>query len=194
MKKRWMQAAAVFAFFGVLVLCVWFADMRISYTVQADNSNLEERALQFLNQGREAPAQGEIRLYDQVDLGKERYVLMEYIQAVEPQLGRIKLEKGLNGRYKIVGIGYGGGNFREGVEENGKEKYYLFGGRNTYFAIAEIKAVLDGREYILDVPEGDHFLICTEVAPTTEDNHCDFEKLAFYNGSGEGITAQIPWN
>ena len=108
MKKRWMQAAAVFAFFGVLVLCVWFADMRISYTVQADNSNLEERALQFLNQGREAPAQGEIRLYDQVDLGKERYVLMEYIQAVEPQLGRIKLEKGLNGRYKIVGIGYGG--------------------------------------------------------------------------------------
>ena len=140
MKKRWMQAAAVFAFFGVLVLCVWFADMRISYTVQADNSNLEERALQFLNQGREAPAQGEIRLYDQVDLGKERYVLMEYIQAVEPQLGRIKLEKGLNGRYKIVGIGYGGGNFREGVEENGKEKYYLFGGRNTYFGIAEIKA------------------------------------------------------
>ena len=194
MKKRWMQAAAVFAFFGVLVLCVWFADMRISYTVQADNSNLEERALQFLNQGREAPAQGEIRLYDQVDLGKERYVLMEYIQAVEPQLGRIKLEKGLNGRYKIVGIGYGGGNFREGVEENGKEKYYLFGGRNTYFGIAEIKAVLDGREYILDVPEGDHFLICTEIEPSIMDNHCDFEKLAFYNGSGEDITAQIPWN
>ena len=54
--------------------------------------------------------------------------------------------------------------------------------------------MLDGREYILDVPEGDHFLIGTEVAPTTEDNHCDFEKLAFYNGSGEDITAQIPWN
>ena len=194
MKKRWMQAAAVFAFLGVLFLCVWFADLRISYTVQADNSNLEERALQFLNRGREAPAQGEIQLYDQVDLGKERYVLMEYIQTVEPQLGRIKLEKGLNGRYKIVGIGYGGGNFREGVEENGKEKYYLFGGRNTYFGIAEIKAVLDGREYILDVPEGDHFLICTEIEPSIMDNHCDFEKLAFYNGSGEDITAQIPWN
>ena len=64
--------------------------------------------------------------------------------------------------------------------------------REMQNGIAEIKAVLDGREYILDVPEGDHFLICTEVAPTTEDNHCDFEKLAFYNGSGEDITAQIP--
>lgn len=193
MKKRWIQAAALFAFFGALLLLGWFVDMQINCTVRADNSNLEEHALRYLNRGRRMPAE-ELRLYDWVDLGKERYVLTEYIQTDEPQLGMIVLEKGLNGRYKIDHIGYGDGNFREKVVADGEQKYYIFGGRNAYFGIEEVKTVLDGREYIMEVPEGDRFLICTEVASTTEASHGDLDKLAFYNGSGADITAQLPWN
>lgn len=194
MKKRWIKAAAALVFLGALLLCVGLIDIQLNYTVQADNGNLAERALQFLNRGREIPVQEEVRLYDQVDLGDERYVLMEYVQAGEPQLGMIVLEKGLNGRYKIDHIGWGGGNFREKVVSDGEQKYYIFGGRNAYFGIEEIKVVLDSREYTMEVPESNRFLICTEVAPTTEASYADLDKLAFYNGSGEDITDQIPWN
>ena len=103
----------------------------------------------------------------------------------------IYLKKGPNGRYKIDHVSYGGGNFREGVEESGGQKYYLVSGRNTHFGIAEITAVLDGREYVLAVPEGDHYLVYTEVTSTTKVTHSDGDKLAFRSLDGEDITSEI---
>lgn len=194
MKKRVIQAGVSAAVLAGILLCAGWIDMGLSYTVQADNSDLAERAVRFLDRGAEHPVQKEIRLCDWVDLGDERYVLMEIVQAGEARLGTIALEKGLNGRYKIDHIGWGGGNFREKVVDAGGQKYYLFGGRNAYFGIEEIRSVLDGREYVLDVPAGERFLVCIEIDPAVKDSHGDLEKLRFYNGSGEDITDQIPWD
>lgn len=194
MKKRLRKAAAAIAILAGVLLCAGWIDCELNYTVQADNGNLAGRAVQFLNRGKQVPAGEEIRIYGSVDLGDARYVLMEYVQSGEPQLGTICLEKGLNGRYKIDHIGWGGGNFREKVVEEGGQKYYILGGRNAYFGISRAKIVFEGREYVLDVPEGERFLVYTEIDPAITKNYSDLDKLRFYDRAGEDITDQVPWN
>ena len=192
MKKGLLKAVAAVVVLMGIIQCVEWIDTRLNYIVLEDNRNLEECAVRFLQNGE--PVQVTLKLHSCVDLGDERFVLIDYLVGGEHQLGRIRMERGPNGLYKINSIGYGGGNFREGVVESGGEKYYLFGGRNAYFGIAEVKTVLDGREYTMKVPEGECFLVYTEIDPLTEARHSDSEKLRFYNGSGEDITTQVPWN
>ncbi|NBI09434.1 hypothetical protein D1641_05280 [Colidextribacter sp. OB.20] len=192
MKKRLIKGAVAVAVLAGIFLCARWIDMELNYTVLADNSNLEECAVRFLQHGELIKI--EVKLHDSIDLGDKRYVLIERMENGEYQLGLIRMEQGLNGRYKINSIGYGSSNFREEVVESGDEKFYMLGGRNTFFGIVKVKTALNGREYTMRVPEGERFLVYTEIDPLTEARYSDLEKLRFYNESGEDITAQVPWN
>ena len=194
MKGRALKAAAAVVILAGALLCAGWIDVERNCTVRADNSNLAECAARFLRHGEPYPAAEDFRIYDSVSLGTKKYVLAEYVQAGEYQLCRIILDQGLNGQYKIDRIGCGGGSFREEVVAADGQKYYVLGGRNAYFGISTVKIVLDGREYLLTVPEGEHFLVYTEINAAAENTHSDLDKLRFYNGSGGDITDRVPWN
>lgn len=61
-------------------------------------------------------------------------------------LGYVKLERNILGRYKIVRLGYGGGSFRDGVVRSGEKAYYLFGGRDVTGRIAKITMNAERRD------------------------------------------------
>ena len=60
-----------------------------------------------------------IRVYDSVELENTVWHLMEIGEDID--LGYVKLERNILGRYKIVHLGYGGGSFRDGVPFSGDE-------------------------------------------------------------------------
>ncbi|MDO4581610.1 MAG: hypothetical protein Q4B96_03385 [Bacillota bacterium] len=99
------------------------------------------------------------------------------------------LEKGLTGRYRITHLGYGDGNFLDGIIENDGEKYFLFGGRDMPAQIRKIEVMIDGRTYELENGSArDHFLCYTKIDDRVEDDHVDRDSIILYNEAGEDIT------
>ena len=106
----------------------------------------------------------------------------------------LRLEKGLNGRFRLTGASYGTANFQEWVVEAGGGKYFLLGGRNAFFNIGQVTVTLSGREYRMDIPEGERFFTAVEVDSRTEENRAAPEALRFYDRAGNDLTEQIRWN
>lgn len=80
----------------------------------------------FYDRGRSTPLSPQVTIYDELELGRRNYYLFEVGPDLE--LGTATLERGPLGRYKIVRMGWGGGNFKSSVEESGGEKYLLIAG------------------------------------------------------------------
>lgn len=185
MKRRLIAGAA-----ALLLLFLAAFLYAHSYPVRADNSNLAEYTDHFLNIGNAHPWENSIHLYGSITIGDRKWVLAE----INGQLGELRLTKGINGRYRIRSVGYGGGNFREEIIEEGGRKYFLMGGRNSVFGIRRVTVSVEGREYGLDIPEGDCFFVYAEIDPASEVLHSDLDAMRFYNADGTDITEQVPWN
>lgn len=156
-----------------------------AYPVEPDQSNLAECIQDFSLRGSTA-APPAIKLYDAVTVGERTYVLLELGENWD--LGRAVLEQSLTGRYRVTGMGYGGGNFREEVVEADGRKYLLLGGRNTGERIASAAFTIDGTSYQVEIPRQSRFLVCTEVDSRTEADHLDLETLIWYDAQGEEVT------
>lgn len=173
---------------GLTVLCMVILGeflYRSAYPIEPDRSNLTECIQDFYLHGSTA-APPTVKLYDSVTVGERTYVLLELGENLD--LGRVVLERGWTGRYKILNLGYGGGNFRSGVVEQDGQKYLLFGGRNTGEEIAGASFTLDGFPYSLEIPEQSRFLVCTEIDSRIASDHLDPDSLTLYNARGEDIT------
>ena len=195
-----MQRWKAFACSAVLVLAVSLAVgflLGREYPVAADGSNLPEEAASFMSRGRQPLTKDDFLLYDTVDIGANRFVLMEVADAEfqDMSLGLLRLQRGWNGRYRIESIGYGGGNFRnEAVERDGRW-YLLFGGRNAYFGIAQAEFQTEGEVYRLEVPQKERFLTVTELRGEPEIKHLlPVDQIRFYDAGGRDITEEVPWN
>lgn len=187
-----MKRALLIAAAALVTLAAAAGLYSAQYPIRADQSNLVEYTRQRINRGRSEPFPigKQIELYDFVDIGRDRFVLAE----IDESLGQLSLQRGLTGQYRLGSVGYGGGNFRERVVENGGKQYYLLGGRNTGLAIAKIVVSLDGREYYLDIPEKKCFFVCTEIDSAIEETHSDLDKMKFYDKDGKDITDTVKWN
>ena len=126
-----------------------------------------------------------VKLYDAVTLGDRTYVLLELGENLD--LGRAILERSLTGRYRVAGLGYGGGSFRDEIVETDGRKYLLLGGRNTGEQITCATFTLDGTAYQTEIPRQSRFLVCTEVDSRTEASHLDLETLTWYNAQGKEV-------
>jgi len=177
---------------GILIVLILAAVMmglgyHFTYSIKLNVDTLPKHIQNFYNRGRGAARSPEVTLFDNVGIGNKEYYLLEIGENLD--FGRVVLEKGLNGRYKITNLGYGGGNFLDGIVEDGGKKYFLFGGRDSTAQIAKITVLIEGQTYELRVDKGkDHFLLCTEIDSRVEDNHADRENITFYNANGEDIT------
>jgi len=158
-----------------------------SYPIEQNMVTLPRHIQNFYNRGRSVAQSPAIALFDGVGIGNRQYFLLEIGE--NQDLGRVVLEKGLNGRYKITNLGYGGGNFLDGIVEDSGKKYFLFGGRDNTAQIAKISVLIEGQAYNMNVDKGkDHFLLCTEVDSHVKDNHTDRDDITLYNAVGEDIT------
>ena len=63
------------------------------------------------------------QVYDSVELENTVWYLIEIGEDID--LGYVKLERNILGRYKIVRLGYGCGSFRDGVVRSWEKAYYL---------------------------------------------------------------------
>ena len=174
---------------GVCVLAAAFALYQRSYPVDPDQGNLTACVEDFYLLGRTEQEPPPVTLYADtaVTLGGRTWMLLEIGR--EMDLGRVILEKSWTGRYRVTGLSYGGGNFREEVVEEDGRKYLLFGGRNTGQRIASAACTLDGEPYAVQIPRADRFLVWTEVDPDTETEHMDLESLRLYDAAGTDVTA-----
>ena len=100
MKKSTLAALLILAVLAAAVGLRLYGNV---YPIAPDGSNLETYAVDYLNRGREHPDPGPLKLYDSIDLGDRRWTLMEWGE----DLGALRMEKGLNGRYKLAGASYG---------------------------------------------------------------------------------------
>ena len=190
--KKWAVVGVIAAVIVGVLLIGKYQDQK--YPIPPDGSTLLEEATHWLSRGGNAWVKGKITLYDSVDLGEHRYVLME----VKDQLGMLYLEKGPNGNYRMAGSGYGSGNFHfEELEEN-RQRYVLLGGKNTYFGIASMEFEMDHKTYPVEIPAGDRFLTLVEIDLPLDPNaplrHVELDTIRFYDADGQDITDQIPWN
>ena len=166
MKRRAVLALAVLA---VVVLCA-LAGICLTYPIKLDQATLPGYLADFYDRGRSTPLSPQITVYDELELGRRNYYLFELGPDLE--LGTATLERGPLGRYKIVRMGWGGGNFQNNVVESGGKKYLLIAGRDVGEQVAKISAQLGGETYDL-YPQGDHFLVCTALSGLTEHTHSD---------------------
>ena len=114
---------------GLVALCVCAAWLyQSAYPIAPDRSNAAECIQDFYLHGSTAEPPV-VKLYDAVTLGDRTYVLLELGENLD--LGRAILERSLTGRYRVAGLGYGGGRFRDEIVETDGRKYLLLGGRNT---------------------------------------------------------------
>ena len=187
MKRSTLAAILILA---VLAAAVGLRLYGNAYPIAPDGSNLEPYAVDYLNRGREHPDPGPLKLYESIDIGDRRWTLMEWGE----DLGALRMEKGLNGRYQLAGASYGTANFQEWVVEADGGKYFLLGGRNTFFNIGQVTVTLSGREYHMDIPEGERFFTAVEVDSRTEENRAAPESLRFHDRAGNDVTDQIRWN
>lgn len=189
--KKWAVVgilAAVLAVCGLLI--GKYQDQK--YPIQPDHSNLQEEVTWWVNRG--GAVYGDVVLHDYLELGDERYVLME----IGDDLGMAYLKKGMNGNYRMNGSYHGGGNFNfEEVEEDG-QRYIMVNGRNAYFGIEELTFELDRKTYRMEIPAENCFLLMMEVDPPEDPKaplrYVESGTVHFYDADGQDITSQVPWN
>lgn len=181
--KTIKRGAAVLILAAALAAAVY----HFSYPMELNLATLPEEIAAFLDHGSGTWDASDIRLYDGVELGNRVYVLLE--TGMEMEFGRVILERGPLGGYRIDRVGYGGGNFLSGIVESVGKRYLLFGGRDITARIAKITVSIKGRTYELENPASrDHFLLCAEVDSRIEDNHIDKDRVTLYDADGEDIT------
>lgn len=136
---------------SVLILALCAVGIIRSTTFPLDPATLPDHICDFYNIGRPQPLSPSIRVYDSVELENTVWYLMEIGEDID--LGYVKLERNILGRYKIVHLGYGGGSFRDGVVRSGEKAYYLFGGRDVTGRIARITMTQNGETCTMENAE-----------------------------------------
>ena len=161
------------------------------YQIKPNVNVLTEYIADIYSRGRDEQQSPEVSVYDNIEIGKASYYMLE----INQELGIAKFRKGLNGKYKFESLSYSNNNFTYGIiEENGR-KYFLFGARDPSAAIAEISVMIDGKNYTLSVPDNaGHFLLDTEIDADTALKMSLGNNITFYDKAGENITGQYNMN
>lgn len=104
-----------------------------------------------------------------------------FVFTLSQSVGTGSLTRGWNGKYKLDYFGYGTNEVRDRVVHTNKGSYLMLAGRNQR-QIASIKAVLDGAEYEVKLPEEEFYLLLTPVGKT---DRSFAEQLTLTDRSGD---------
>ena len=174
---------------SVLILALCAVGIIRSTTFPLDPATLPDHICDFYNIGRPQPLSPSIRVYDSVELENTVWYLIEIGEDID--LGYVKLERNILGRYKIVHLGYSGGSFHDGVVRSGGESLLPLWRPRCDRPHRKITMTQNGETCTMENAEGKtHFLFCTELSPQLGDYDFDRSTLRFYDKDGNDITAE----
>ena len=157
------------------------------YRIELTADSLTESIRAFYCRGSNEDLDPTIVLYNSAVVGDSVYYLLE----IDQDFGYAKLQRGLNGKHRLLLLSYGSPDFDSSVLEHGEQKYLLFSFRDNAAQIAKISLELSGHIYDLDVPaDTSRFLFCREIDPKTIEKAPDLTHITLYNANGDDITVQ----
>jgi len=185
--KRKLLVIGVILLVFLAFTCVhlWF-----DHPVKGDLSNLQTETEYWMNRGYTTPVHTDVQLLQTESAQNLLFVLVES----GDQLGILRLEKGLMGRYKIAGSRHTDSNYCAATYMAAdRTLYYVLGGRNSVFGIEKAEFSVGDTTYELTIPSGDRYLVSV---PLAEEDSASGQIILprFFTAEGEDITKQLDTN
>ena len=112
-----------------------------------------------------------------------------YLISVDGQFGYVSFERGPFGRHRLRNVGYGDGDFRNGIIESNGKKYLLFSGVDSGGDIDQITVKIQELSYDLKPHKSRPFLTYCEVDPNIKAQNVNLFDITFYDENGNDITS-----
>ena len=112
-----------------------------------------------------------------------------YLISVDGQFGYVSFERGPFGRHRLRNVGYGDGDFRNGIIESEGKKYLLFSGVDSGGDIDKITVKIGEFSYDLTPLKSRPFLTYCEVDPNIKARNVNLFDITFYDEVGNNITS-----
>jgi hypothetical protein len=170
---------------GLITVCIAVFFYSTKYKITNDKKQLEDNIICFIN--RPSEVANSVDIIQELNLDNKKYVLF----LINARLGRAELTKGFNNKYKIEFTEYGTGFFRGEINRTNKEKYLVISGKNYENKIAYIKVLFNDKEYKINIPQQEYFMVNCVVPIETQQHFLDVNNTRFYNSNGMDITEEI---
>ena len=112
-----------------------------------------------------------------------------YLISVDGQFGYVSFERGPFGRHRLRNVGYGDGDFRNGIIESDGKKYLLFSGVDSGGDIDKITVKIEEFSYDLTPLKSRPFLTYCEVDSSIKAQNVNLFDITFYDANSNDITS-----
>ncbi|MDF2542421.1 MAG: hypothetical protein K0S47_2139 [Herbinix sp.] len=165
----------------ILIAIVVYFNYSSKFYIKNNAYEIQENLQKFLQ--RSEPSE-QINVKQVIDLDNMKFVLAE----LKDSFGFAKLTRGLNRKYKIDFIEYGGnGNFKGYIYKTNQGKYLIVYGRNSDKKIKYIKAAIENNEYRIVIPEGNLYIAFCKVPDETKTVFPDRNDYKFFDQNDKNI-------
>jgi hypothetical protein len=155
-----------------------------TYSIDDDRQAIINKIQMATSKFKQAP--DHIDLKQTVDIENEKQIL--FVSDKFEGIGKAVLTMGLNGKLKIVGISWGD-SFFDYQEKKIKNRNYLVAyGKNYDRKFEYLKVGLDGKEYKIDIPDQDYFIVFSRVSENSK-SISSSSTINIYGKGDEDLTA-----
>ncbi|WP_143316826.1 hypothetical protein [Clostridium sp. HBUAS56017] len=186
---------------GIFLLAFVFIGFIInlsSYKISDDKKQLEisimnfgnpEYSLSNISKGIEQDPQNDAYadIKQELKLDDKKFALYTLYK----RIGFAALTKGLNNKYKIDFTERGSGYFRNRIIETNKGKYIILLGKNPDMKITYTNIQLDGKEYKIEIPQQEYYIVYCKVPNSTQVNFININKIKLFNENDVDITDEM---
>jgi hypothetical protein len=177
MKKKIFVCSLLF------ILALISASYLDKYSIADNQEQIEKGLLQFMN--RPQVVTTNIDILEELDLDNKKYVFFLNYDG----LGEAELTKGLNNKYKIESVGYGGNFFEKDILKTDKSKYLIIKGKNPNQSIAYIMVLLDYKEYKINLPQEEYYIVYNEIPQ--ESSFVEINNIKLFDKNNVDITREM---
>ena len=152
------------------------------FTISDDIYQLQENIKSFIN--RQSNITNSVDIKQSVEIDNKKYALF----IINDSMGFAVLTKGFNNKYKIYSAEYGSsGLFRGYIYKTNKDKYLIIYGKNDKMKINYVKVYLENKEYKINVPKEDYYLVYSKVPDEIKITFPDINNYKFYDANDDKI-------
>jgi|GEM_PF-1342684 hypothetical protein len=150
----------------------------IGFTISDNTDQLQESITSFIDRPSKTGINVDIK--QSVKIDNKKYAL--FIR--NDSMGLAVLTKGFNHKYKIYSAEYGGSGFFRGyIYKTNKAKYLVVYGSNKNLKINYVKVSLEGKEYKINVPKQEYYIVYCKVPDETKNKFPDIYSYKFYDAN-----------
>lgn len=175
--------------FAIVIFCIGFGYYSKTYPIKNDMQVIKDRIIKFIN--RPTPYINDIDIKQELNLDNKKYIFFLINDQFNDQLGGAELTKGINNKYKIESTEWASGSLRDEIVKTNKGKYLILKGKNLDNRISYVKISLDNKEYTINIPQKEYYMVYCSVPLETEETFLDFNSIKFYDNNNTDITLDV---